>query len=239
LKKIFFVLLILNHLLLLSQVKLNGSIVSGKKPKDKEAIRPFISSAKIPETRVLSIGDKIPQFKLYGIKNDSLDISAELSKGKPVCLISGSYACPIYRGAIPHIDSLKSFFNNEISFFTIYVPEAHPKSPDLSPYTGEIWEAKYREISFDQKQAKTYLERRKAAQRLVTEGFAPFPVFIDNPDNSWWTIFALAPSIVLVILPNGTIYSKYDLTKSSDNNKGKAEILIKLIKDLHYVNINP
>jgi hypothetical protein len=167
------------------------------------------------------VGSKVDFFKLYGLKNDSLDIAVELGKGKPVFLINGSYTCPQYRHQLHFFDSLNQIYHNDISFYVVYSIEAHPHYPDPSPYTGKLFISSRN--SRDQifyRQPKTYAERQQIANEMVNKTKLKIPVFIDTPDNQWLTIFGTLPTTAYMINPSGKIIYKY-----LDYDKYTGEIL--------------
>jgi hypothetical protein len=194
-----------------SQVKLKNHITGKRKPLDTDSVKQFPALISKTDQKTIGIylGDTVPQFKLFGIKNDSLDMNFELSKGKPVFLFSGAYTCDMYRSEIGFMDSLSKIFTG-ISFIVIYVPEPHPAVPDPCPYTNKSWVIYTTEGHLiDQAQPRTYGERKKVVQRMYNEGLISIPIVIDDVYNSWWTNFGPAPNIGYLIQPNGVIKARY------------------------------
>ena len=83
----------------------------------------------------------------------------------------------------------------------------HPLAPDLSPYSGAIWELGYSKF----RQARSFGERLNYARNVSTEG--AFDVKLADgliarrggPNNGLWCAWGPAPNAAWLIAPNGTV----------------------------------
>jgi len=198
-----------------SQVVLKPSIGIETLPADNDSIKSpgiYIDPTSTFESCGLKTGDTIPHFKLYTIHSQPYDIQTKLSENKPCLIIEGSYTCPIFRSKLKLLDSLVNEYNGKLNFLIVYVIEAHPDSPDVSPYMGMIWvtnENKTEKILF--LQPKTYGDRKAVVSALLANTNYPIniPVLLDGPDNQFWKNFATAPNSAFLIKPDGVIYKKH------------------------------
>ncbi|MDX2171875.1 MAG: T9SS type A sorting domain-containing protein [Bacteroidota bacterium] len=159
-------------------------------------------------TSGLSVGDTVPDFKLYAINGDSLILSNELSAGKPILLISGSLTCPVFRNKVNTINQVISTYGSAIKVFVIYTIEAHPT--DTSVYFGYINVTNQNTsagILFPQ--PTTYGARKQMVDTMSSFVSLNAPVFVDGPCNQWWKTFGPAPNNAYLIKPNGVVAKKH------------------------------
>ena len=93
-----------------------------------------------------------------------------------------------------------------VHFVHIYVIEPHPQSPDVSPYSGRVWEGEYS----TKPQAVTYDERVEAAQDmlpfiegnqlLLVDDLAP-----GDLNNPVWCTYGPCPNCSYLIRQDGII----------------------------------
>jgi hypothetical protein len=162
-------------------------------------------------------GDTVPDFKLYSLNGDSLQLSQALSGGKPVLLVSGSLTCPVFRSKVPFINQVMATYSNNIAVYVIYCIEAHPT--DTSVYFG------YPNVTSQNTSAgilvpnpTTYGQRKALVDSLNYRVNLNAPVFIDGPCNQWWKKFGPAPNNSYLIGTNGVVMNKHGwFHKNPDN----------------------
>ncbi len=192
-----------------AQIKLGKNIGLKHAPADADTIQQSLNvnhNGKEPGPKT---GNAVPNFKLYGINNDSLDIALELKKGKPVLLINGSYTCHYFRHTLRFFDSIARY-NKDVRMFIIYTIEAHPSFPFVCPYTNEPTALKVNYLEkVDIKQHSTYADRKIAAKLMIEQMGTKIPVYLDGPLNPWLRTFGLMPNIAYLIGTDGKIKYKY------------------------------
>lgn len=169
----------------------------------------------------LQAGDTIPGFRFYDRNGVSYDAQSLLQSGKPLLVIGGSYTCPVFRQKIARINQIATQFSGQLNILVVYVVEAHPKSPDVSPYSGNVWTT-----SDNQSEGVLYLQpttygaRKQTLSDMLAKAAYTLsvPVVIDGPCNQWWSTFGPAPNNAYLIKPNGVIYKKHGwFDKNPDN----------------------
>jgi hypothetical protein len=97
-------------------------------------------------------------------------------------------------------------YSDVVHFVHIYSVEAHPQSPDTSPYSGDVWE-----LSWSTKlHAKTYSEREANAidaeayitgnQLMLVDELTPLP-----RNNPVWCTYGPVPNGAYLIAQDGLI----------------------------------
>jgi hypothetical protein len=166
-------------------------------------------------------GDTIPHFKLYDKNGTATDVLTVLQTGKPLLLVAGSYTCPVFRQKIAKINQVVSSYGTQINVYVVYVVEAHPKNPDLSPYSGTVWTtSENQQESILYLQPTTYGERKQIINDMLANGSYQLTasILIDGPCNEWWLNFGPAPNNAYLIKPDGVIYKKHGwFDKNPDN----------------------
>lgn len=161
------------------------------------------------DTAGLQDGDTVPDFKLYTVSNDSMHLADVITDGKPVLLVGGSYTCPKYRNHLDELSDLQSTYGSQVNIYVVYTVEAHPDSPDISPYKGEVWQLNSNDQDdIHYHEPVTYLDRKNAASDMLNILDVPVSVLLDGPCNTWWQTYALAPNPAFLISPKGTIFKK-------------------------------
>jgi hypothetical protein len=96
-------------------------------------------------------------------------------------------------------------FADRISFVHIYVVEPHPKAPEVSPYSGNVWEAQYS----TKIQPHTYEQRCANArdtgalvtgrQLMLVDALTP------GANNPVWCTYGTCPNCAFLIRQDGTV----------------------------------
>lgn len=196
----------------LGQPILKPSIGLSELPKDQDSICPIvfnIDTAFRYEATGLQDGDTIPEFILYSVNDEKVDIASVLSSGKPTLLIGGSYTCPVFRQKREKINQLAAMYGDRVNIFVVYTEEAHPKAPDFSPNSGNVWTL---DVNIKKNilyaQPRTYGDRRKTAKEMLAVRELKVPLLLDGPCNQWWTTFGVAPNSAFLIAPSGILVHK-------------------------------
>jgi hypothetical protein len=193
-----------------SQVSVNENSRLYSLPGNSDSIQKKLSIDRTGEEPGPKKGANADFFKLYNVNNDSLDIALELSKGKPVFMFGGSYTCPNFRRQVGFFDSLALAYKNKVSFYMIYIIEAHPHYPDLSPYSEQqSIKSKNIKDSIFYRQPKVYAQRKIMAQTMIDKTGLKTPVFIDNTSNQWLSTYGTMPYMAYLIDTNGKVVSKF------------------------------
>lgn len=97
-------------------------------------------------------------------------------------------------------------YDEVVHFVHIYTVEAHPMSPDPSPYSGDVWELAYSTKS----QVRTYPERvtyaievealLQGSQLVLVDELTPLP-----RNNPVWSTYGPCPSGAYLIDTDGRI----------------------------------
>ena len=95
-------------------------------------------------------------------------------------------------------------YTDVVHFVHINVIEPHPKSPDPSPYGGQVWEAGYSTVN----QPETYEERVSVARRVdaLVEGNQLLLVDDLRPgdlNNPIWCTYGTSPNSAFLIRQDG------------------------------------
>ncbi len=198
---------------LFSQIILGPSIGLTAEPADNTPIcniPTYIDPDMTFESPGLQNGDTVPHFKLYKTNGDSVDLLTELQAGKPILLVGGSITCNVFRGKINDINTLATTYVNDIKVFVVYIVEAHPVSPDLSPYSGTVWVPAANVTDnclFNQ--PTTYGQRKDLADTTDARYSIIPDIIVDGACNLWWSTFATAPNSAFLITPTGKLFKKH------------------------------
>src|ERR1051326_6851448 len=94
----------------IAQPQLKPSIGLSALPGDNTSICTPVCSGNYSQNGFantgLQVGDTIPQFQFYTLNGTPYDAQSLLNTGKPLCIIAGSYTCPVWRGKISDINTL-------------------------------------------------------------------------------------------------------------------------------------
>jgi hypothetical protein len=185
-------------------------------------------------------GDTIPHFKLYDKNGVATDVLTVLQIGKPLLLIGGSYTCPVFRQKINKINQVASVYGSQLNIYIIYSAEAHPKSPDVSPYSGTVWTTSENQTAgILYLQPQNYVDRVQILNDMLANSSYTLsvPVLLDGPCNEWLLNFGPAPNNAYLIKPNGVIFKKHAwFDKNPDNIVNDIETLLTntLIHENHF-----
>ena len=154
-------------------------------------------------------GDTIAHFNLWATDGSEMDIETILLQGKPVLMVTGSYTCPVFRNKVGVINDLQVIYGNSLEIFIVYVVEAHPIAPDISPYFGVVNDAGNPSVGINVLQPRTYGERKAVVQEMTDTMQFDVPIYLDGPCNEWWYEFGPAPNNAYIIDQNGAVYIKH------------------------------
>ena len=200
------------------RAQLLPSIGIGALPNDTDSICPIPLYTGSFDASGYHDGDTVPDFTLYDMNGDSVNLGASLQSGRPALLIAASYTCPVFRGKINDINTMASIYSGLIDIYVIYTVEAHPVV-DVSPYSGTIWvpSANYSEgVLFEQ--PKTYGERKALVDSMLLNYTINVPILLDGLCNEWWLNFGPAPNNAYLINVDGTVFKKHPwFHKAPDN----------------------
>lgn len=204
----------------LSAQVLPYSINNGALPADGDSIQPFISYTGGNFGQVgFQVGEIVPDFTLYDTADVAGQLSAILSDGKPVLLVSVSLTCPVSRHCLSNVlPDIHYLYNSQINIVVIYQLEAHPQAPHISPYADSTWvtAANYQDsILFDQ--PATYGERKDLAVTFQNRSPVQVSMYLDGPGNEYWQLFGPAPNNAYLLAPNGMVFAKYDWLDYSES----------------------
>lgn len=212
---------------LIAQPVLKPSIGLSSLPPDTTPICNIVCGNYNFDNEGLSVGDTIPHFRFYTLNGTPYDAQLLLNTGKPLCIIAGSFTCPVWRGKINELNNLISIYGSQVNFLVVYVVEAHPKAPDVSPYSCNVWVTSQNQADgVLYLQPTTYGSRKQIATDMISNTCACMqtfncPMVIDGPCNEFWTTFGEAPNNAYLINPiNGTVYCKHGWFNKPPNNMG-------------------
>lgn len=197
-----------------AQVQLGPCINSGALPAPTDSTLPYtvyIDTSSQFLSGGFQIGDVVDDFILFDTASVQYRLSQILNSGMPVFLTSGSYTCPAYRYTMDQvIPDLVAMFGQQVVFLNVYQLEAHPVTPDVSPYSGAVHTTSqnYTE-NILMLQEVTYGERRSRAMSSMVAMGAPCPVLLDGPGNEYWNTFGPSPNNGYLITKDGWVFNKY------------------------------
>ena len=203
---------------LYAQLQLKPAIGPVSLPNDNDAICAITCSASSWNfnTDGLLVGDTIPQFQFYSLNGTPADALSLLQTGKPLCIVAGSFTCPVWRGKIAALNTLVSTYNSQVNFLVVYVVEAHPNTPDVSPYSCQVWTTSQNQTDgVLYLQPTTYGGKKQIAADMMNNTCTCIPAInapmvIDGPCNDFWLTFGPAPNNAYLINPlDGTVACKH------------------------------
>lgn len=209
-----FILILCTSFWLKAQPNLAAPINSPGLPADSTFIAPYNFYFDTTDLFVQSgfhPGDQVPDFTLYDTASAGYTLSALLSDGKPLLLISVSLTCPSSRnGMVNVLPDLISLYGTQVHFLMVYTLDAHPLNPDLCPYTGTINTLQQNYLdTILYRQAVRYAHRKQMAKRFLQRYNTTASLVIDDPGNNYWNNFGPAPNNAYLITPGGIVYTKY------------------------------
>lgn len=197
-----------------AQPSLGAPINSPGLPADSTFIAPYNFYFDTTDQFVVSgfhPGDVVPDFTLYDTASAGFNLSAVLSDGKPLLLITVSLTCPSSRsGMVNVLPDLINIYGSQINFLIVYTLDAHPVNPDLCPYTGTINTLfiNYQDTIL-YPQARRYVHRKQMAKDFLQRYNTSVNLVIDGPGNEYWSNFGPAPNNAYLITPSGMVFTKY------------------------------
>ena len=219
-KKLYasFIAILFLSLTVFSQLTLKPSIGLTSLPADNTPICNIVCSPTSWNftTDGLLVGDTIPQFQFYNLAGTPTDALTLLQTGKPLCIVAGSYTCPVWRGKIAALNTLVASYSSQVNFLVVYVVEAHPNTPDVSPYSCNVWTTTQNTTDgVLYLQPTTYGARKTIVTDMINNTCTCIPtinapIVIDGPCNEFWLTFGPAPNNAYLINPtNGTVACKH------------------------------
>jgi hypothetical protein len=101
----------------------------------------------------------------------------------------------------------RSTFGERVHIVHVYVIEAHPKAPDVGPFSGLVSEARYSTI----RQPRTYAEREAAAREMEALLTGQQRMLVDdlggNATNPFWCTYGTCANCAFLIRRDGAIDS--------------------------------
>ncbi|MBI3511669.1 MAG: T9SS type A sorting domain-containing protein [Bacteroidetes bacterium] len=190
------------------------SINGSNLPNDYQHISsytPYIDSSNLYIQSGYQIGNTVGDFTLFDSSSHATQLSALLAQGKPVMVISMSLSCPASRHSLVYVlPDVVAMYGSQVNFLVVYVLEAHPVTPDVSPYSNTVWTT---QLNYNDsiliRQETNYLQRKSEAEDLIHLYRPSCPLLIDQPGNEYWRNFGPAPNNAYLINTDGVVYSKY------------------------------
>ncbi|MCF8371645.1 MAG: T9SS type A sorting domain-containing protein [Bacteroidales bacterium] len=99
-------------------------------------------------------------------------------------------------------------YPDRLQVYVVYAVEAHPASPDPSPYSGNVWQTPAPDGSY-YSQPKTYSERKYNVTHLLQTMTVNAPVLLDGPCNEWWMYYTNWPNNAVLLDSTGVIFSMH------------------------------
>jgi hypothetical protein len=92
-------------------------------------------------------------------------------------------------------------YGDKVHFVHIYIVEPHPMDPDVSPYSGEVWETEYS----TKRQPTIYDERVAAAGDIQPLLEGNQLILVDELDNPVWCSYGPCPNCAYLISQSGIV----------------------------------
>jgi hypothetical protein len=154
--------------------------------------------------------DVAPNFQLSAVSGEARHDLYALLQSKPVFIQFGSYTWPIFQHGVSATNKLVDFWGAQFHYLLVYTIDAHPKTPDPSPYLGKPWEMPYSELA----QPRTFNGRLANANKVNRSSLhGNVSVLVDDltPNNSSdgndpvWCTWGPAPNAGFFVLQNHTV----------------------------------
>ena len=170
-----------------------------------DAICPITSFLGDFDTSGYAEGEIVHDFTLYNKDDQAFHLESKLLEGKPLVMMTGSFTCPAYRGALFEFEQLIATYQNDVNFVIVYTVEAHPYI-DISPYFDSV---NTTQINVNQnilyQQPTTYGERVAIVEDMMNATTFSCDVIIDNPCNEFWYTYGEAPNRAYLIDTTGEV----------------------------------
>ena len=107
-------------------------------------------------------------------------------------------------------------YDQWVQFVHVYIIEPHPTAPDVSPYSGKVWEMTYSSKS----QPKTYAARVQNAQATLPLLKGNVLMLVDDltpgqHNNPVWCTYGTCPNCSFLIGQDGKIVETITKTPST------------------------
>ena len=206
-KSLLTILWFLGSFYVIAQPTLKPSIGIAALPNDSDSICTFPVFTGSFDSSGYAIGDTIPDFTLYTLSGNAVNMQTVLGQGKPVLLVGGNWTCPVFRNKIATINNMAMVYAGQLEIYIVYGIEAHPTT--ISPYSGAVWITNSnQQAGILHPQPTTYGERKALADSLLANYTINVPLLIDGPCNEWISNFGPAPNNAYLIDTTGIVYEK-------------------------------
>ena len=103
---------------------------------------------------------------------------------------------------------MREAYGDHVKFLLAYVIDPHPLAPDLSPYSGNVWQLEFSKF----RQPVRFAQRVENAKNVSTEGVFDAvvadlltPRTTTKGNNVLWCEWGPAPNAAWLIARNGTV----------------------------------
>ncbi len=155
----------------------------------------------------LKVGDAAPDFSLRTADGAQTISLSQFKSQKPVVLVFGSITCSPFREKLSQVIEISQRFSNQAEFLMIYIREAHPESTILVPESDQGLEdsSSKKMVLKKFEQTSTPEQRRANAQNCDSLLKVPFPMLIDDTQNTTLDQYGGWPNRLVVIDQNGAV----------------------------------
>jgi hypothetical protein len=184
-------------------------------PADSTHITTFAQAKTPGEKRVnantISATDTIPDFTLFDTACKPQSFHALVDEGKPVLFVAVSYTCPLSRASVAGIISrLDRLHHNRLKIVLVYVLEAHPDAPCISPFADSVWTGdENRKANIFYQQQQTWADRVSMAKLFIKTFKLSIPVLLDSPDNRFFRTFGPLPNNGVLVGKDKRVFAVY------------------------------
>lgn len=183
-------------------------------PEGNTIISPFALQRNANGKRLgntINVTDTIPDFTLFDTACKPHSFHALVNEGKPVLFVAVSYTCPLSRTSVAStISRLDRLHHNRLKIVLVYVLEAHPAAPCISPFADSVWtgdENRKAKILYPQHQ--TYTDRAEMAKLLINTYKLNVTVLLDRPDNRFFSTFGPLPNNGVLVGNDKRVFAVY------------------------------
>jgi hypothetical protein len=148
----------------------------------------------------LEPGDAAPSVTVVALETTAAGPISDWFGIRPVVLVFGSYTSPVFRQAVPRLETLAEQFQDRAQFLAVYIREAHAE--------GEWQVAANRQQGIVYRQPETLDERLRIAGDFVDHFGFSLPVAVDGPDDLAEAAYAAWPERIYVVDESGGIVYK-------------------------------
>jgi thiol-disulfide isomerase/thioredoxin len=167
----------------------------------EQEFRAFQAARLARQIFVPKVGEPAPDFDLpeMSMVGEMTGTTVKLSSlvDRPIALAFGSYTCPTFRGAVEIFNQIYAKYASVVTFYAIYIWEAHPDDGWRSPknLSADIAIAK----------PKSFEEKIASAVKLRNLSRLKLPLLIDHFDNSTEEKYIAHPHRLFVIDRAGVV----------------------------------